>query len=156
MSFVLEIYHAVQACGSVYVAMLSAMAIYNLRQWEPQTESASRYSNAAARQLHKTRTTEASGVLATLFSLVSSVILVVAVSSGRNSMPFLLSAANAGALVLAYNHIANFWHGRPTVPLASSYNDGVRSTKQMLQALGGLTISWAASTVIYLFRAIVY
>ncbi|EXJ71113.1 uncharacterized protein A1O5_06106 [Cladophialophora psammophila CBS 110553] len=156
MSVLLEMYHATQACASVYLALLSAIAIYNLRQWEPQTESASRYSNTATRQLHKTRTTQASGVLATLSSLVSSVILVVAVSSGRNTKPFLLSAANAGGLFLAYNHIGNFWRSRATVPLASRYNEGIRSTRQMLQALGVLMVSWAASTVIYLFRAIMY
>ncbi|KAH0842362.1 hypothetical protein FOPE_07750 [Fonsecaea pedrosoi] len=92
----------------------------------------------------------------TVSSFVSSVILVIAVSSDRNTMPFLLSAANAGGLALAYNHIANFWRSKATVPLASTYNDGIRATKQMLQALGVLAISWAASTTIYLFRAILY
>ena len=64
MSLLLELYHAVQACGSIVAGLFSAMAIYNLRQWEPQTEKASRYSNTAAHQLHKTRTTQASGALA--------------------------------------------------------------------------------------------
>ncbi|KIW71999.1 hypothetical protein PV04_00223 [Phialophora macrospora] len=156
MSVFLELYHAIQACISMFAALLSVMAIYNLNQWEPQAESASRYSNTASRQLHKTRTTQASGALATLLSLVSSVICVVTASSGANTTPFLLSATNTGGLFLAYSHIENFWRDKGKVPFSQSYNDGVRSSQQMLQVLGGLGISWAAATSIYLFRAIAY
>ncbi|ETI27013.1 hypothetical protein G647_10112 [Cladophialophora carrionii CBS 160.54] len=156
MSVLLEMYHAIQACIGMVAALLSAMAIYNLNQWEPQAETASRYSNMASQQLHKTRTTQASGALATLLSLVSSVICVVAVSSGANTTPFLLSAANSGGLFLAYSHIGNFWREKGKVPFSRTYNDGVRSSQQLLQVLGVLGVSWATATAIYLFRAIAY
>ena len=64
MSVILEMYHAIQACVSALAALLSVMAIYSLNQWEPQAETASRYSTTASKQLHKTRTTQASGALA--------------------------------------------------------------------------------------------
>ena len=64
MSVLLELYHAIQTCVSVYLGLLSAMAIYSLRQWEGQTQAASKYSNMASRQLHKTRATQTSGALA--------------------------------------------------------------------------------------------
>ena len=64
MSILLEMYHALQACVGVYLALLSAMAIYSLRQWEPQTETASKYSNVASRELQKTRATQTSGAIA--------------------------------------------------------------------------------------------
>ncbi|KAJ9606369.1 hypothetical protein H2200_009330 [Cladophialophora chaetospira] len=156
MSVLLEMYHAIQACVSVFAGLLSAMAIYTLNQWEPQAETASRYSNKASRELHKTRTTQASGALATLSSLISSVVCVVLVSSGGSITALLISAANAAGIFLAYNHIGNFWRDKGKVPFTKTYNDGVRSSHQMLQVLAGLSISWAASTAIYLFRAIAY
>jgi hypothetical protein len=64
MSVLLEIFHALQACGAMLAGLFSAMAIYNLQQWEPQTQTAAKYSNMAAQQLQKTRTTQASGAIA--------------------------------------------------------------------------------------------
>lgn len=64
MSFVFEIFHALQACGSAYTGLLSAMAIYHLQKREGQAETAAQYSSVAGHRLHKTRTTQFSGVLA--------------------------------------------------------------------------------------------
>lgn len=77
-------------------------------------------------------------------------------SSGRNATPFSLSALNAGALYLAYNHVSAFWRDKAKMPLAPSYNEGVASSQQMLKIIGGLSVSWAVSTVVYLFRAFLY
>lgn len=64
MSLYRTFYHVGQATASVYSGLLSAMAIYNLQKREAQTEQAAQYSNMVANQLHKTRTTQTSGVLA--------------------------------------------------------------------------------------------
>ena len=44
--------------------MFSAMAIFNLQKREEQAKKAAQYLDTAAQQLHKTRTTQASGALA--------------------------------------------------------------------------------------------
>ena len=64
MSLYRTFYHVGQATVSAYSGLLSAMAIYNLQKHEDQTEQAAQYSNMAANQLHKTRTTQTSGALA--------------------------------------------------------------------------------------------
>jgi hypothetical protein len=64
MSFLLPIFHVGQVIGSAYTATFSVIAITNLSKREEQTERAAKYSNTAAHQLHKTRTTQTSGALA--------------------------------------------------------------------------------------------
>lgn len=64
MSFLLPVFHAGQAIGSIYAATYSIFAISNLQNREEQTKRAAQYSNTAAHQLHKTRTTQTSGALA--------------------------------------------------------------------------------------------
>lgn len=64
MSFLLPLFHVGQAIGSAYAATFSIVAISNLSKREEQTERAAQYSNTAAHQLHKTRTTQTSGALA--------------------------------------------------------------------------------------------
>jgi hypothetical protein len=75
-------------------------------------------------------------------------------SSGANMTPLLVSAANTSLLLFAYRHVSNFWKDKAKVPLAQSYNDGIRSSQQMLQTIGVLGISWALATAIYLVRAV--
>jgi hypothetical protein len=62
--------------------------------------------------------------------------------------------ANSVGLMLAYRHIRNFWRNRPKVPLFSDYNDGVNASKQLLQLLGILSVTWALVTVLYLWQAL--
>ena len=64
MSLYLTFFHVGQAAASTYTGLFSAMAIYNLQKREEQTEQVAQYSNTAAEQLHKTRTTQTSGVVA--------------------------------------------------------------------------------------------
>ncbi|EXJ79298.1 hypothetical protein A1O3_08800 [Capronia epimyces CBS 606.96] len=153
MPVVLTLFHAIQGAASVYAGLLSAMAIYNLQQREEQAEHAAQYSNTAASQLHKTRTTQTSGAVAAISSVISSVTLaVISSSDGRSPVPFLLSAVNAVGLGLAYRHLQNFWRGKAKVPFLSDYNDGIRASNQLQQALGALAVSWAISSVVHLWR----
>lgn len=57
-------YHLAQACLCGYTGFLSYTAIQKLLLYEERTEQAAQYSHTAADQLHKTRTTQASGAVA--------------------------------------------------------------------------------------------
>jgi hypothetical protein len=56
--------HAFQAAFSAYNLYLSAIAVTKLQKYEEKSEKAAEWSNVAATQLHKTRTTQASGTAA--------------------------------------------------------------------------------------------
>jgi hypothetical protein len=58
------ILHALQAAFSGYTLYLSSIAIRHLQKYEETSKKAAKYSNIAEHQLHKTRTTQASGALA--------------------------------------------------------------------------------------------
>jgi hypothetical protein len=66
----LSISHALQASFSAYTLYLSSISIRNLQKYEETSKKAAKYSNIAEQQLHKTRTTQASGALSvpSLFS----------------------------------------------------------------------------------------
>jgi hypothetical protein len=55
--------HLPQACLSAYTVYLSSIVVPKLQRYEERTEKAAEYSNIAEDQLHKTRTTQASGAL---------------------------------------------------------------------------------------------
>jgi hypothetical protein len=58
------ILHALQAAFSGYTLYLSSIAIRHLQKYEETSKKAAKYSNTAEHELHKTRTTQASGALA--------------------------------------------------------------------------------------------
>lgn len=64
MPVVLDVLHALQACMSAYALYLSYVSITDSRKYEEKTKKAAQYSNTAKQQLHKTRTTLASGTAA--------------------------------------------------------------------------------------------
>jgi hypothetical protein len=59
----LSLLHALQASFSAYTLYLSTIAIRHLQKYESTSKTAAKYLNTAEHQLHKTRTTQASGVL---------------------------------------------------------------------------------------------
>ena len=72
MYFITQTLHIPQALLSAYGLYLSYTSIKKLQQYEEKSEKAAKWSNTAAEQLHKTRTTQASGAFAvrsTLFPL---------------------------------------------------------------------------------------
>ncbi|KIV94181.1 hypothetical protein PV10_01970 [Exophiala mesophila] len=152
MSLYPTFYHVGQATASVYSGLLSAMAIYNLQKHKDQTEQAAQYSNIAANQLHKTRTTQTSGALATLSSLGSAVYLAATQESDSKTTMFLLSSVNSLCMALAYRHLTNFWHGKAKVPLMTDYNDGITISNRLRYFLIGLSASWALIAVVYLWE----
>ena len=56
-------YHLAQACLVGYTGYLSHNAITRLLGYEEKAETAAQYSNTAAEQLHKTRTTQTAGAV---------------------------------------------------------------------------------------------
>ena len=60
---ILYIVHALQAGFSFYNLYLCSISITNFQQYEEKSEKAAQYSNTAAEQLHKTRTTQTSSAL---------------------------------------------------------------------------------------------
>ena len=72
MSSILAVLHASQAAFSAYNLYLCAISITNLMGYQEKSEKAAQYSQTAADQLHKTRTTQASAAISvriTRFSL---------------------------------------------------------------------------------------
>jgi hypothetical protein len=59
----LSLLHALLASFSAYTLYLSSIAIRHLQKYESTSKTAAKYSNTAEYQLHKTRTTQASGAL---------------------------------------------------------------------------------------------
>jgi len=59
----LSLLHALLASFSAYTLYLSTTAIRHLQKYESTSKTAAKYSNTAEHQLHKTRTTQASGAL---------------------------------------------------------------------------------------------
>ncbi|GAM90278.1 hypothetical protein ANO11243_083200 [Dothideomycetidae sp. 11243] len=63
--YLIEALHLSQAALSAWGVVNSLIAIKNLRQHEDTSEKAAKISSTAAEQLHKTRTTQASGLVGT-------------------------------------------------------------------------------------------
>jgi hypothetical protein len=59
----LSILHALQASFSAYTLYLSSISIRNLQKYEETSKKVAKYSSNVEQQLHKTRTTQASGAL---------------------------------------------------------------------------------------------
>jgi len=64
----LTIAHLAQSLLSLYGLATSYISITKLQKYEKQSEKAAKWSNTAAHQLHKTRTTQASGALSVRIS----------------------------------------------------------------------------------------
>ena len=78
---VLYILHTLQACWGAYSLYLSYISVTKLHKYEERSEKAAEYSNTAEHQLHKTRTTQASGAIAVCWTLPSSMYLIANVST---------------------------------------------------------------------------
>jgi hypothetical protein len=57
-------YHLAQAGLCAYTGYMSYSAITKLQQYEEKSKKLAKFSSIAAEQLHKTRTTQASGAIA--------------------------------------------------------------------------------------------
>lgn len=70
MAFIVQsLIHTVQISLSAYSLYLDFISIRNLQGYEEKSKKAAEWSNTAAHQLHKTRTTQASGTGAVRINL---------------------------------------------------------------------------------------
>ncbi|MCJ1439215.1 hypothetical protein MMC27_008606 [Xylographa pallens] len=145
-TLILPTFHAGQALLSAYGLYTSYISITNLQQYEASSEKAAEYLDTAAHQLHKTRITQASGALAILTSLLTSLALCTRPSISASTAAA-LNVGVAGLALAAMLHVGNFWRGKARVPFVEGYNEGMRRTEELRKVLGWLAMSWAATGV---------
>ncbi|KAH7028102.1 uncharacterized protein B0I36DRAFT_147125 [Microdochium trichocladiopsis] len=158
--------HSAQALLAAWGGFQSAIAITRLQTYESASEKLAEWSSEAARQLHKTRTTQASGALGFLFSFAASVFLATSDPTDRNSVlasPFLRYNAAPTmviALLLARTHMRNYWAPRgdgkkvgwkPPIKMMEDYNEAQRRTENIMVILEACAYSWMVAAVIVFF-----
>ncbi|KAI1263508.1 hypothetical protein F5Y18DRAFT_429200 [Xylariaceae sp. FL1019] len=154
----LRLIHLAQLVITAYGATHSQAAIQNLLKYEDATKKAAKISGEAETQLHRTRTTQASGAVALLVSFFSAALLFFYGPSYGFLVRYLASPVVAAGVFAAKTHLQDFWTGKggnkmsPKVPLPKmdGYNEALDRTGKLLEVLGWLTISWAASAVVAL------
>ncbi|KAH7049193.1 hypothetical protein B0J12DRAFT_538997, partial [Macrophomina phaseolina] len=119
------------------------VSIKNLQRYEKKTEKAAEYSNTAAEQLHRTRTTQGSALVTVPLSSHTPVR-----SAHPSSSPWLaigLNGGNIANLVLTRKHVAGFWKNRAKVPFVEGYNEAISSTANIIKSLERLAMGWSMS-----------
>jgi hypothetical protein len=147
----LKLVHYGQVVIAAYGAMQSQIAIQNLLKYEDASKKLAKVSSEAERQLHLTRTTQASGAIAILVSFVVSLLLATGGASYGFLVRYFASPAMALAIFYARAYLQDFWTGKngknvsPKIPLPKmeGYNEALEKTQKLLNVLGWLTISWA-------------
>ncbi|TVY85914.1 hypothetical protein LAWI1_G008608, partial [Lachnellula willkommii] len=149
-SLFLRILHLGQAAFSAYNLYLSSISISNLQKYEETSKKAARYSKEAARQLHKTRTTQASSEIAGLTTFLTSAYLVFA--SGSKFWGAFLALANVAVLVLVRDHVGRFWKGAAKIPAPKmgEYNEAVSKTQEVRLNMAYLAASWVVAGMLAL------
>lgn len=160
-AMLLKLIHVAQIVIAAYGAMQSQAAISKLLEYEDATKKLAKISSEAERQLHKTRTTQASGAIAILVSFVVSVLLTTGGASYGFLVRYLVSPGMALAIFAAQTHLQDFWAGKGgkvvtankiPLPKMGAYNDALERTQRSLEVLGWLTISWVASSALALIE----
>ncbi|KAI1323624.1 hypothetical protein F5Y16DRAFT_335168 [Xylariaceae sp. FL0255] len=152
----LRLIHVAQVGIAIYGAMQSQVAISNLLKYEDATKKLAKFSSEAEKQLHRTRTTQASGAAALFVSFIASVLLGLWGSSYGFLVRYLASPVIALGMFAAKIHLQDFWgkDGSVKVPLPKmeGYNEAMDKTREVMNVLGWLTIAWAAGSVMALFE----
>ncbi|KAI1748671.1 hypothetical protein F4782DRAFT_516371 [Xylaria castorea] len=157
----LKLVHVAQIVIAAYGAMQSQAAISKLLEYEDATKKLAKISSEADRQLHKTRTTQASGAVAILVSFVVSVLLTTGGASYGFLVRYLASPVMAGAVFAARAYLQGFWTGKSgktvtankiPLPKMGAYNEALERTQKSLEVLGWLTMGWVASSALALIE----
>ncbi|GAB7352067.1 hypothetical protein MBLNU459_g2573t1 [Dothideomycetes sp. NU459] len=143
-----QLLHVPQAALAAYGLYVSYVCISNLRQYEDATKKAAEYSAEAERQLHATRTTQASGALAVLASLVVACTLSTASGVLPPFIRYSLSPVMLVGTLFARGHIKNFWSSATKVPFAKGYNEAISRTKEVMLILAYLEYSWVGMSLL--------
>ncbi|EME47947.1 hypothetical protein DOTSEDRAFT_69768 [Dothistroma septosporum NZE10] len=163
--------HVTQLFLAVYGASVSYVAVTKLQQYEETSKKLAEWSNTAANELHKTRTTQTSGALAIIASILASGTLAFfpsalpswarmgAYSSLSKRYRLLtiigLSPALLVGVLFARGHIKKYWTPRDgknvtriPLPKMGEYNVALQQTEVLLQILEFLEYSWVATAFI--------
>ncbi|KAF2722144.1 hypothetical protein K431DRAFT_293786 [Polychaeton citri CBS 116435] len=151
----IQLLHVTQAALAGYGVYQSYVAVTNLRLYEQTSEKLADWSNEAAHQLHKTRTTQTSGALAILASLVTATALAI---QGDDLPGWVKSFANPALLLgvfFARGHIKSYWapsDGKTVgfkvpMPGMQQYNEAQTKTERLLQVLEWLQYSWVVTSL---------
>jgi len=146
MSIPLLILHLAQAALSVVILAIASSTIPKLLKYEDKSKKAAEYSQKAADELSRTRTTQGSAVVAGLLSLLT------AISSFFTTSSTLTSAStnllNIGVCIFAYLHVTDFWNAKAKIPMMTDFNDAITQTNQMaallpwLAGISGVALLW--------------
>ncbi|KAG0646211.1 hypothetical protein D0Z07_8416 [Hyphodiscus hymeniophilus] len=142
MTAILSVLYCLQAAFSGYNLYLASISISNLQEYEETSKKAAKYSNTAEKQLHKTRTTQASGTIAVLLSFLTSAYMIF---SSPSVLPRLVIAVgNIAALLAAREHVGAFWKGKAKVPLpgVGDYNDAISITQETRLNMAYMAAGW--------------
>ncbi|KAL9095132.1 MAG: hypothetical protein Q9165_002735 [Trypethelium subeluteriae] len=151
-AIILRFLHLAQAGIAGYGLYVSSISITNLQKYEKKTERAAKYSQSAADQLYKTRTTQGAGAVAILISLVTSLYL--AFGSGYpSSSKLTLTLANAGMALLVRTYMLNFWRSSAKVPFVKGYNEAISRTGEIMDVL--ITLACQDELVALCFKPLV-
>ncbi|KAA6407930.1 MAG: hypothetical protein FRX48_08281 [Lasallia pustulata] len=150
MPVVLDVLHALQACMSAYALYLSYVSITDSRKYEEKTKKAAQYSNTAKQQLHKTRTTLASGTAAAFHSFLTSINLL-CLTSNPTWPKLIFNVLNIVTTLSARAHVSNFWRAKAKVPFVDHYNEAITKTNRLKIQLAYLAGTWAISSAIGLW-----
>ncbi|CAK4032662.1 hypothetical protein AC578_2332 [Lecanosticta acicola] len=148
--------HIVQALLGAYGATVSFVAINNLLQYEETAKKLAEWSDTAAHELHKTRTTQATGAIAIFASLIASLTLAVAPHALLKIVRVGISPVLLVAILFARAHIKNYWAPkdgktvgvRIPLPKMEQYNEAQRQTQKLLKVLEYLEYSWVAASFV--------
>jgi len=142
--------HCLQAGLSGYVLYHASISVPKLQKYESKSEKAAKYSNTAAEQLQRTRSTQTVGVVAGVFSTITSLVLALhVVPSGSKNLALNVAAglATAGASV----YMGHFWDEKAKVPLMQDYNDAINSSKTIRGQLALIGMLWGVSSFFSVF-----
>ncbi|KAG9567730.1 hypothetical protein KCU71_g8071, partial [Aureobasidium melanogenum] len=145
--FFTQLLHTGQVALCAYGAYVSYIAIRDLQQYEETSKKAAKYSTTAEHQLHKTRTTQSSGAICILASMMAATTLSLAPNSLPSIVKFGLSPAALVLTLFVRAHVSNFWKAKAKIPFIDGYNEAISKTGQLLQVLEWLEYTWAGTAL---------
>jgi len=156
MALPLRLLHLAQAALSLYAASTSYTAITNLQKYEATTKKLAKWSGTVEEQLQKTRTTQGTGAVTILLSLLTSSTLALIPGSLPRWLLFMASPAVVLVSAVARQYIKGFWANgdgksvgtRVPLPNMEDYNRAQRATEELLQVLQWLEYSWVGAAFV--------
>ncbi|KAF2742750.1 hypothetical protein M011DRAFT_490306 [Sporormia fimetaria CBS 119925] len=132
---------------TIYTLTLSYTNITRLLDYESQAKTAAEWSDTAAERLRKTRTTQASGVVALAASLVSAFAL--QYLPKHQLAP--TAALNAGLTGAAAWYMGRFWNEQTQVkvPFMQNFNAAVSGSEAEVMMLRRLCVSWGIAAGVW-------